>query len=79
MNQKMNDILDAIPDALLIVSRRGCILWCNRKVEALLGYRNEDIVGKPIETLIPQNTRKDHIKMRNRFNTTPTHRAMGYS
>jgi PAS domain S-box-containing protein len=44
---------DCAPDATLVADSQGCIVAINAQAEKLFGYRGEELVGRPIETLIP--------------------------
>ena len=46
-------LLDAVPDALVGVDRAGVIRYVNRRAQSLFGYERDDLVGQPIETLVP--------------------------
>lgn len=53
-------LLDALPDTVLVVDEEGRIEHANGAVTALLGYDPEDLVGKPVGTLLPQRFREGH-------------------
>lgn len=72
-----NDFLETIPDAVVIVDGLGSIIRMNKQVETLLGYRREDVIGNPIEILIPAILRKAHSKYREHYFHHPTNRSMG--
>src|SRR5665213_2578089 len=46
-------LLDAVPDAMLAVNEAGLIVLVNAQAERLFGYRREDLMGKPVESLVP--------------------------
>lgn len=50
-------VVEAAPIAMLMADRGGNIVLVNEKIEELFGYRREELVGKPIELLIPQHLR----------------------
>jgi PAS domain S-box-containing protein len=56
--------LEAAPDAMIIIDGEGVIRFVNRQVFALFGYTREEIVGLPIETLIPERFRMRHLDHR---------------
>ena len=47
------DLLDAVPDAMLAVNEAGLIVLVNAQAERLFGYRREDLIGRPVELLVP--------------------------
>jgi len=53
--------LDAAPDAMIIIDAAGLIRFTNRQVAALFGYRHDEIIGEPIEVLLPERFRARHI------------------
>lgn len=58
--QKMRDLLDSAPDSMIIADERGIITMVNRQTEHLFGYQREELIGQPIEILIPGRYRHDH-------------------
>jgi PAS domain S-box-containing protein len=46
-------LLDALPDAMLAVNEAGLIVLVNAQAERLFGYRREDLIGRPVELLVP--------------------------
>ncbi|MBV9275804.1 MAG: PAS domain S-box protein [Verrucomicrobia bacterium] len=65
------------PDAILIVDEHGKIQRINDQVEQLFGYANEELLGQPIEVLMPPRFRKRHIIKRTDYIAAPRLRAMG--
>ena len=53
-------LLEAVPDALVAVDRSGVIRYVNRRAQSLFGYERDDLVGQPIETLVPESVRPAH-------------------
>ncbi|MEO8404159.1 MAG: CHASE3 domain-containing protein [Chitinophagaceae bacterium] len=51
--ERFKSLLDAAPDATLIVNAKGIIQLTNQQTERLFGYNNADMIGKPVELLIP--------------------------
>ncbi len=70
-------IFEYLPDALLIVGDGGNIEWINKQAVSLFGYQPAEIVGRPIETLIPERFRQGHVDFRERYGTDPKPRPMG--
>jgi protein-histidine pros-kinase len=60
-------VLDAAPDAMVIIDAFGTIWFANRQVSALFGYAHDDIIGESIETLMPERFRSQHVGHRGRF------------
>ena len=76
-NDDLRALLDAAPDATLVVSDDGTIAHANRRCEALLGYTPEQLVGRSVESLIPQALRRAHVEHRERYQGAPVARSMG--
>ena len=47
-------LLEAAPDAMIVINASGAISWVNAQAEALFGYRREDLLGRRIEVLVPE-------------------------
>ncbi|HMD72324.1 MAG TPA: ATP-binding protein [Steroidobacteraceae bacterium] len=69
--------LDAAPDAMLIIDGEGVIRFANRQVSAVFGYAHEDIVGQPVEALMPQRFRNRHLGHREHYAGNLRLRPMG--
>ena len=57
---EFKDLLDAVPGALVGVDQAGVIRYVNHQTEALFGYDRDELVGKPVETLVPESFRPEH-------------------
>lgn len=65
------------PDAVVIIDVRGDIVLVNAQTEALFGYQRDELVGKPVEILLPQRYRDAHVGHRADFLARPQTRPMG--
>jgi PAS domain S-box-containing protein len=74
---KFRGLLEAAPDAMVIVNQQGTIALVNSQTEKLFGYPRADLIGKPVEILVPQRFRAQHGKHRGGFFSDPRVRAMG--
>ena len=74
---KFRGFLESAPDAMVIVGAAGAIELVNGQVEVLFGYNRDEIVGKPIEILIPERYRQMHVGERTRYLQAPNTRVMG--
>jgi len=68
-----------LPVALVVTDRNGAILLVNLEAETLFGYPSEELIGAPIEQLLPERYRRDHPRHRNGFSTAAVSRRMGAS
>ncbi|HTP12886.1 MAG TPA: PAS domain S-box protein [Bacteroidota bacterium] len=70
-------ILEAIPNGVIITDEEGTIVFANKKSGELFGYLPRELLGKPVESLVPQNSRHSHEQDRSRYAKHPTTRPMG--
>ena len=75
----VDDLFDATPDATLLVAIDGRIERINTQAEKLFGYTRDELIGEPVELLIPQRFRNKHLKYRQAFADKPKIRTMGKS
>jgi PAS domain S-box-containing protein len=74
---RFRGILEAAPDAMLIVDKGGHIILVNAQAEILFGYKRDELMGKAIEVLIPERYRAHHPGHRGGFFASPNTRPMG--
>ncbi|MGE0430130.1 PAS domain S-box protein [Hydrogenophaga sp.] len=67
----------AYPDALLLVDGQGLIALANEPSAAMLGYTVEELVGLPVDQLVPDQIRSRHANYRKAYGQAPTPRPMG--
>lgn len=70
-------LLDSAPDAVVIVDHAGRIVLVNTQTEKLFGYRREELLGQPVEVLVPERFRARHQGHRSGYFDAPKVRAMG--
>jgi PAS domain S-box-containing protein len=70
-------VVEASPSGMIMTDADGKIVLVNAETERLLGYRREELIGKPIEFLVPPRARNDHARYRDTFSKRPAARAMG--
>lgn len=69
-------IFNAAPDAIFLLDAAGNIVIMNSTAEIMLGYRHAEMVGQPVEMLVPENLRAAHAKQREQYAAHPEPRAM---
>jgi PAS domain S-box-containing protein len=69
-------VLEAAPDAMLVVNRAGEIVAANRQAQKLYGYSREHLIGSVVESLIPARLRDRHRQHRENFQANPEMQAM---
>jgi PAS domain S-box-containing protein len=70
-------LLEAAPDAMVIVDERGSIVLVNAQVEAQFGYARSELVGQPVEVLVPAAYGDVHHAFREGYVRGPRARPMG--
>jgi PAS domain S-box-containing protein len=70
-------VVEAAPNAMIMVGVDGKIRLVNKQVEVLFGYAREQLLGEPIEILVPQRFRAKHPVDRESFFAAPKARPMG--
>ena len=75
--QRFRGLLESAPEAIVIVDEAGTIALVNARAEQLFGYSREELVGQPVEMLLPKALGPRHLSHREGFMTEPRARAMG--
>lgn len=70
-------LLEAAPDAMLVVNASGEIVAANRETERLFGYKREELLGQRVELLVPPELHARHREHRESFGHQPSSRSMG--
>jgi PAS domain S-box-containing protein len=70
-------LIDAAPDGLVVCDARGQIVLANAQTERMFGYSRGELVGQPIEVLIPEDARSRHGQHLASFTAAPRLRPMG--
>jgi PAS domain S-box-containing protein len=77
MLQLQQAIIDNLPDAKVVIDDDGRIVLTNRQTELMFGYARDHMVGQPVEMLLPERLRDQHIGHRTLYNEDPRTRPMG--
>jgi PAS domain S-box-containing protein len=72
-------LLEAAPDGMVIVDGDGLITLVNAQVERLFGYQREELIGEPVEILVPDRYSGMHMAFRSGYVEEPRARPMGLS
>jgi PAS domain S-box-containing protein len=74
---KFRGLLESAPDGVVIVDATGLIQIVNRQTELLFGYPRAELLGQPVEVLLPERFRPRHLHHRAGYQSDPHTRAMG--
>ncbi|MFF3851132.1 PAS domain S-box protein [Streptomyces sp. NPDC002328] len=75
--ERFRGLLEAAPDAMVIVDDTGVIRLVNAQTEALFGYGREELLGRPVELLMPHRFRDQHTEHRDGYAANRQVRPMG--
>ncbi len=75
--EKFRLVIDAAPNAMIMVDSAGVISFANAPAATVFGYSLSELIGRHIETLIPERFRDRHAGYRKGFLSQPSSRAMG--
>ncbi len=75
--RQYQDLWEFSPEGLLIVDGDGRIAMANRRIEQIFGWTAGELVGQPVELLVPLNGRANHERLRQGFARDPARRQMG--
>src|SRR5437870_8013375 len=75
--EKFRLVIDAAPNAMIMVDSAGLISFANAPAATVFGYSLSELIGCNIETLIPERFRDRHPGYRKNFLSHPTNRVMG--
>ena len=70
-------IVEAAPNAMVMVDGEGLIALVNAKTEQVFGYPRAELLGRPVEMLVPERFRRQHPGLRAAFFKNPAARPMG--
>ncbi len=71
------EVFESAPDAILVVDSQGKIVLANARATATFGYSREELIGSPLEILLPERFRQPHVLQRAEFMSQPRQRPMG--
>ncbi len=70
-------LFESAPNGVLVADEAGRIILLNAQLEQNFGYRRDELIGQPVELLIPERCRGAHAKLRGAFMGAALARAMG--
>ena len=76
-NQRFRQVVEAAPNAMVMVNKAGIIEMVNTQTEKIFGYRRDELLGQSIDMLLPERFRHQHPHHRTSFFSDLRPRAMG--
>jgi PAS domain S-box-containing protein len=77
VDAKFGDLLESTPDAIIMANETGSIVLANSQAEKLFGYERRELLGRPVERLLPRRYHDDHVSHRSGYFSKPRPRSMG--
>ncbi|TAK02253.1 GAF domain-containing protein, partial [bacterium] len=74
---KFRGLVETAPDAIVSVDREGRMVFVNSRTEKIFGYSRDELLGKPVEMLVPERFRDRHVGHRADYISQPRIRLMG--
>lgn len=75
--QQLEWLLNSAADGMLVADHEGRIILSNSRLQRMFGYASDDLIGNPIEVLLPEQSRHNHIAQRTKYFGHPDMRPMG--
>ncbi len=75
--ERFRQVVESAPSAMVMVNTGGLIEMVNAQAERVFGYDRTELLGKPLEMLVPERFRGHHPGLRSSFHATPSSRPMG--
>jgi two-component system, cell cycle sensor histidine kinase and response regulator CckA len=77
IEERLRRLLDSAPEAMVIAGNDGRIVLVNTQTEKLFGYKREELLGQPVEVLVPERFWSHHQAHRDHYMVNPQARPMG--
>jgi len=77
INQVYKLLFETAAESLLIVNKDGIIQLVNHRTNDMFGYEGKELIGQPMEILLPEKYRKKHVHNRDEYAKNPRRRSMG--
>jgi PAS domain S-box-containing protein len=74
---RFEKLLEAVPDALVGMDQKGVIRFVNHQTESLFGYKRDQLIGEPIDTLVPETLWQIYAEHQQDYFSDPITRSSG--
>ena len=75
--ERFRQVVELAPNAIVMIGSTGLIEMVNAQTERVFGYTRDELLGKPVEMLVPERYRSNHPGLRTSFFANPVSRPMG--
>ncbi|MGL4318818.1 MAG: CHASE domain-containing protein, partial [Pseudomonas sp.] len=75
--ERFRQVVEASPNAILLVDGKGRVVMVNQQTGVMFGYARDELLGQPVEKLLPESLRAAHPGLRQSFFNDPSPRSMG--
>jgi len=77
LEHRFRQAVESAPYAIVMVNESGTIEMVNSQTETFFGYSRHELIGQPVEMLVPERFRSAHIRFRQAYLAAPVSRTMG--
>lgn len=77
--EQFHSLIESAPDAMIVAAANGRIIMVNRMAERLFGYQRDELIGKPVECLLPEAFHVTHVQLRQQYMENPVPRMLDSS
>ena len=77
LEERFRQVVELAPNAIVMIGSTGLIEMVNAQTERVFGYSRDELLGKPVEMLVPERYRPNHPGLRTSFFANPVSRPMG--
>lgn len=77
MAERFRLVVESAPSAMVMINHSGVIEMVNAQAERVFGYKRVELLGQPVEMLVPERFRRNHPQLRQSFYSDPQSRPMG--
>lgn len=69
-------LIEILPIAIIVFNSKHNIIYCNKHTETVFGYKTEDLIGKPLSSLVPDRFKESHDHDAHEYMKNPKPRSM---
>jgi len=77
LNNQFRMLFESAPNGVMAADAAGWIIQLNAQMERMFGYSREELIGRPVEVLVPERFRQGHVGLQRKFAADPRTRLMG--